>query len=247
MNIFVGNLLFEATEGDVRKVFEAFGGVASVAIVMDKKGIKSRGFGFVEMPVDQEAQEAIANLDGKEFMGRVLNVSPAYPKSEADQDRIKKKILKPKIQFEAKEYPQGEAPEKKKWFDPVFKKTGGYKGGRRTRSFIRRRVAAGVIEPLPERKTKENPMRWRKKRDQAHLWHKSQGEAKPWQKGEGGPRPWRKDEGQVKPWKKSDRDLKPWRKAEKESKPWRKGSGQPQQGRFKNRKKFGAYKNRQER
>lgn len=86
MNIFVGNLLFEATEEDVRRAFEAFGNVASVAIVMEKKGDKSRGFGFVEMPDDQKAQAAITALNGKEFMGRVLNVEPARPKVKKEPE-----------------------------------------------------------------------------------------------------------------------------------------------------------------
>jgi len=141
MNIFVGNLVFEATEEDVRKAFKAFGDVASVAIVMEKKGAKSRGFGFVEMPVDHEAQKAIALLDGKDFMGRVLNVSPARPKSEAEKERIKRKPL----------------PKKKGEYS-------GYQEGRRTRSFVKRQVEAGVKEPvLAKRKNKDNPLRWRRK------------------------------------------------------------------------------------
>ena len=166
MNIFVGNLLFETTEEDVRKAFEAFGDVSSVAIVMEKKGAKSRGFGFVEMPVDHEAQKAIALLDGKDFMGRILNVSPARPKSEAEKERIKRKTktLEQKVEKPRK----GIRPE------PLTKKAseyGGYQEGRRTRSFIKRQVEAGVKEPvLAKRKNKDNPMRWRRKsQKRAHL------------------------------------------------------------------------------
>jgi len=183
MNIFVGNLLFEATEQDVKRAFEAFGTVVSVAIVMEKKGAKSRGFGFVEMANDEEAQKAIASLDGKELMGRALNVSPAHPKSEVDKKRIEKKSKPKIIKAEARDDAQGESPEKKKWFEPVFKKTGGYKGGRRTRSFMRKRAAAGIAEPLPvKRKNKDNPMRWRKKSYQAKPWQKSAGEFNPLRK-----------------------------------------------------------------
>src|SRR3989338_2022028 len=84
MNIFVGNLLFEATQGDVKKLFEGFGNVASVVIAMskEKKMPKSRGFGFVQMPDEQQALAAIAALNGKEFMGRLLNVNPARPKGQ---------------------------------------------------------------------------------------------------------------------------------------------------------------------
>ena len=84
MNIFLGNLSFDATESDVKKLFEGFGNVASVAIVMskEKKAPRSRGFGFVEMPDEQQALAAIVALNGKEHMGRVLNVEPARPKGQ---------------------------------------------------------------------------------------------------------------------------------------------------------------------
>src|SRR3989338_10049425 len=84
MNIFVGNLSFEATQGDVKKLFEGFGNVTSAVIVMsrEKKAPKSRGFGFVEMSDEEQALAAIAALNEKEFMGRVLNVDPARPKGQ---------------------------------------------------------------------------------------------------------------------------------------------------------------------
>lgn len=85
VNIFVGNLPFEATEGNLKKLFEGFGKVASVAIVTrkEKKAPKSRGFGFVEMADEQQALAAMAALNGKEFMGRVINANPACPKRES--------------------------------------------------------------------------------------------------------------------------------------------------------------------
>ena len=76
MNIFVGNLSFEATEQDVLKLFQQFGEVLSITILMDKNGKKSRGFGFLEMADDEKAKAAIAALEGSEFMGRNINVSP---------------------------------------------------------------------------------------------------------------------------------------------------------------------------
>ena len=81
MDIFVGNLSFETNEKDLIKVFEVFGGVASVEIVKDKNGVKSRGFAFVEMTDDKGAYAAIAALDGRQFMGRAINVELARPKS----------------------------------------------------------------------------------------------------------------------------------------------------------------------
>jgi len=80
MNIFVGNLSFSATENDVKNVFEAFGTVSSVSI-KKKSGKNSRGFGFVGMPDELQAQSAIAGLQNKDFMGRTLIVSIERPKA----------------------------------------------------------------------------------------------------------------------------------------------------------------------
>lgn len=82
MNIYVGNLSHDATDGDVQKAFEAFGKVMSVNIIRDKISGQSRGFGFVEMPDNGEAQAAIAGMHGKEFMGRALNVNEARPRTD---------------------------------------------------------------------------------------------------------------------------------------------------------------------
>lgn len=82
MNIYVGNLPREATEEEIRKAFEAFGQVASVTIIKDKFSGESRGFGFVEMPSNTEAQAALEGLNGKELMGRTLTINEARPRSE---------------------------------------------------------------------------------------------------------------------------------------------------------------------
>ncbi|MCX6825762.1 MAG: RNA-binding protein [candidate division Zixibacteria bacterium] len=82
MNIYVGNLSFEATEDDLRQAFEGFGKVASVTILKDKFSGKSRGFGFVEMPASEEAQAAIAGLDGKDLRDRALKVNEARPQTD---------------------------------------------------------------------------------------------------------------------------------------------------------------------
>jgi len=81
-NIFVGNLNFGATEGAVRSLFEAYGTVERVNIVTDRDTGQARGFGFVEMSVNAEADRAIAELNGKELDGRALNVNEARPKPE---------------------------------------------------------------------------------------------------------------------------------------------------------------------
>ncbi|MFA5090837.1 MAG: hypothetical protein WC510_07445 [Candidatus Omnitrophota bacterium] len=192
MNIFVGNLSFDATEADLRQAFAVFGSVGSAVIIMEKKGAKSRGFGFVDMPDDQQAQAAIAALDGKEFMGRPLNVSPAHPKPEAGQNSRKRATIKSKMKIEVQQFPRQEGAQKNTWFSPVFQKRGGYKGGRRTRSFIKQRAAAGIEERADfKRKNPENPMRWRKNKKQPKPWQKSQAGAKPGEKTEGGFNSWR--------------------------------------------------------
>ncbi len=82
MNIYVGNLPREATDEDLRKAFAAFGQVTQATVIRDKFSGQSRGFGFVEMPNKNEAQKAISELDGKEFMGRNLRVNKARPREE---------------------------------------------------------------------------------------------------------------------------------------------------------------------
>jgi len=82
MNIYVGNLSYDATEDDLRQAFEAFGQVASVAVIKDRYTGRSRGFGFVEMSVDDEARTAINDLNGKEIKGRSVTVNEARPRSE---------------------------------------------------------------------------------------------------------------------------------------------------------------------
>jgi RNA recognition motif-containing protein len=80
MNIYVGNLLHEANEDDLRQAFEAFGQVTSAKIITDKYTGDSRGFGFVEMPDHQEAKAALSGLDGKDLKGRTLKVNEARPR-----------------------------------------------------------------------------------------------------------------------------------------------------------------------
>jgi RNA recognition motif-containing protein len=81
-NIFVGNLGFGVTEHSVRSLFETQGTVSRVNIVTDRDSGQPRGFGFVEMSNDGEAEKAIAALNGVELEGRALNVNEARPKPE---------------------------------------------------------------------------------------------------------------------------------------------------------------------
>ncbi len=82
MNIYVGNLSFDVKEENLQTAFEAYGKVASASIVRDKYSGQSRGFGFVEMPDANEARTAIASLNGKELLGRQMNVNEARPRPD---------------------------------------------------------------------------------------------------------------------------------------------------------------------
>jgi cold-inducible RNA-binding protein len=79
-NIFVGNLSFQTTQEDLLASFSQFGNVERVNIVTDRDTGQPRGFAFVEMTESQEAQTAIAQLNGAELRGRALNVNEARPK-----------------------------------------------------------------------------------------------------------------------------------------------------------------------
>lgn len=79
-NIFVGNLSYEATEHGVRALFEEYGTVDRVSIVTDRDTGRARGFGFVEMSVNAEADQAITGLNGRDMDGRALNVNEALPR-----------------------------------------------------------------------------------------------------------------------------------------------------------------------
>lgn len=80
MNIYVGNLPFEATDEALETAFTAHGEVSSARVIIDRFSGRSRGFGFVEMSNDAEAQAAIAALNGKDFQGRALTVNEARPR-----------------------------------------------------------------------------------------------------------------------------------------------------------------------
>ena len=238
MNIFVGNLSFEAKEIDVQRAFMVFGVVTSVAIVMEKKGKKSRGFGFVQMPDEQEALAAIAQLQGKEILGRPINVMPALSK-------------------EPKTPPAVVAPRQ----DPSFKRTGKYKEGRRSLSYVKQRLDAGITTPVPERRYKSNPMRWRKKprseapftkpeRTELKPWQRLQTESNPWKKPKaklsswkkvkGESNPWQRPQGESNPWKKAEEVSRPWKKSATKLKPWRKSSADRAQSGFKKRSSFSS-------
>ncbi|MBM4092966.1 MAG: RNA-binding protein [Planctomycetes bacterium] len=81
MNIYVGNLSYEATESALRQAFEAYGQVSSVNIIMDRETGRSRGFAFIEMPNDAEARTAIEAVNLQEVAGRAITVNEARPRA----------------------------------------------------------------------------------------------------------------------------------------------------------------------
>ncbi len=80
--LYVGNLTYGVTDSDLQTMFEAHGSVQSAQVIMDRDTGRSKGFGFVEMGSDAEAQAAITAVNGKEMDGRTLTVNEARPKSE---------------------------------------------------------------------------------------------------------------------------------------------------------------------
>ena len=82
MRIYVGNLSYESTEDDLREAFSAHGQVESVTVISDRDTGRSKGFAFVEMPSNDEAQASINEMNGKELQGRALTVNEARPRQE---------------------------------------------------------------------------------------------------------------------------------------------------------------------
>lgn len=82
MNIYVSNLNFSTTSESLQELFAEYGEIDSAKIITDRETGRSRGFGFVEMPSDEEGQKAIDELNGTEFEGKTINVNVARPRTE---------------------------------------------------------------------------------------------------------------------------------------------------------------------
>ena len=80
MNLYIGNLPYRVTEEQLRQAFEQYGAVTSCTIIKDKMTGQSKGFGFLEMPESAEAEAAITGWNGRDLMGRRLNVNEARPR-----------------------------------------------------------------------------------------------------------------------------------------------------------------------
>ncbi len=90
MNIYVGNLSYGLDDNDVQQLFSEYGTVSSAKIIQDRDTDRSKGFGFVDMPSDEEAQKAIEGLNGQEVDGRNLTVNEARPREERPPRRDNK-------------------------------------------------------------------------------------------------------------------------------------------------------------
>ncbi len=87
MNIYVGNLSSDVKDETIREAFESFGQVTSARVIRDKYSGESRGFGFVEMGTQSQAQTAIKSLNGKELLGKQMSVTEARPRAEQGRTR----------------------------------------------------------------------------------------------------------------------------------------------------------------
>ena len=82
MNIYVGNLAYGVTDDELRDAFAAFGEVSRASVIMDRETGRSKGFGFVEMPDDAQAEAAIKELNEKPLGGRAIRVNEARPRED---------------------------------------------------------------------------------------------------------------------------------------------------------------------
>ena len=89
--LYVGNISFQLEEQQLEDAFAAFGSVKSVRIITDRETGRSKGFGFVEMETEDQAQECISNLDGKDLNGRNIRVNIARERTDRGGDRNRRK------------------------------------------------------------------------------------------------------------------------------------------------------------
>ncbi|HOW43349.1 MAG TPA: RNA-binding protein [Candidatus Omnitrophota bacterium] len=192
MEIFVGNLPFEARAEHIRPLFEVFGAVSAVNVVMKERKDKSRGFCFVEMPDTAQAHAAIVRLNGVTLMGRSLKVMLSVPKVKTEPEPVERKLF---VRREFKPLPRRAKP-----------------------AGIRKQAADRYAKPW-ERREESKPREGRE--EQAKPWQKKEESrpgkkrdeaVKPWKKRDEVVKPWKRRE-EVKPWKRSATG-KPWKKRE---------------------------------
>lgn len=89
MKIYAGNLPYSVAEADLREIFAAYGDITEVSVITDRYTGESKGFGFVEMPNNAEADQAIKALNGSQVKGRAITVNQAKPRGERPQRRAR--------------------------------------------------------------------------------------------------------------------------------------------------------------
>lgn len=87
MKLYVGNLQYSSTEDDLKSLFSSFGEVESVSLITDRHSGNSKGFAFIEMPNNANADQAIKELNGSNFQGRMIKVNQSQPKSNSSSNR----------------------------------------------------------------------------------------------------------------------------------------------------------------
>lgn len=91
MNIYIGNLAYQITEDSLKELFEEFGAVESAKVIKDRFSGRSKGFGFVEMPNNSEADKAIKALNGKQYENKTIKVNQANPEGKNRRSHFKKR------------------------------------------------------------------------------------------------------------------------------------------------------------
>ncbi len=193
MNIFVGNMSFDTIEAHLKKLFEGFGTVVSVVIVMDENGKKSRGFGFLEMSDRTQAEKAIAALDGKDFMGRPLRVNPSQPKSEKVREISDCKEVKKRLKAEKRQMASQRKPMRTAGRSQDFKDKGDFLGGRRTLRPVRLSAEERVAQPKSWEKREAGAKPWKKTAAATKLVKRTPGKSRPWEKRLGVAKSWHKN------------------------------------------------------
>lgn len=89
MNIYAGNLSYDITEEELQQLFTEYGSVTKVTVIKDRESGRSKGFGFVEMENQADAEKAISELDGSSVKGRNLKINQARPREERPRQRQK--------------------------------------------------------------------------------------------------------------------------------------------------------------
>jgi RNA recognition motif-containing protein len=223
-NIFVGNLSFQATKEDLVKLFEPFGSVAN-AVIMERKKGKSRGYGFVDMPDEQQKNAAITALQGKEFMWRVLSVSVVIPKIKGES--------------KSREF----RPVKKEWKRPAGESKPFRKDDRKSKSWVKSQSAvksprgdfkpakpwqkneSNAKSPRPESNSEGGSKYYSKFDGPPKPWRQVSRDSKPSRKDDSGSKPYRRDDRAARPESNSEAAKKPYKKFDPKSKPWVKKEG----------------------